>query len=135
MSVSSPDTRMSLRVDADGIVWLTWAPGVRIDDGLARVAMRAVDELNGPARRPLCVDISGTATVTREGRKRFTEDCSASRIALLGRSAVDRTVANFILLVSPLPVPTRFFTAEVDAAAWLRGGTVEPSDGAPERPR
>jgi hypothetical protein len=64
--------------------------------------------------------MSGAATPTPEARERFGRLCTVSRIALLGESAVDRVHASF----GPLglrrhPVPTRFFTCEAAALAWL----------------
>ena len=98
---------------------LTWAEGLRITGALAREAMDMVDELNGELERPLLVDMTGTATLTRDARMVFTQKCSASIIALVGRSAVDRVIANFALGVSAPPAPTRFFTSETAATAWL----------------
>jgi hypothetical protein len=66
--------------------------------------------------------------VTRPARAVFAEPSAASIIALLGGSAVDRVIANFILGVSTVPVPTRFFTVEAEALAWLRDGR---HDGGP----
>ena len=111
-----------MRADSDGIVRLNWAEGLRITGPLAREAVTMVDELNGALRRPLLVDMTGTATLTREARVVFTEKCSASMIALLGRSAVDAVIANFALGVSTPPVPTRFFTSDPAAVAWLCSG-------------
>jgi hypothetical protein len=119
------DRTISVRVDLAGIVHLTWAAGLRITGALAREAMVMVDELNGGRERPLLVDMTGTATLTRDARMVFTEKCSASPIALLGRSAVDRVVANFALGVSAPPVPTRFFTSEPAAVAWLCHGDAQ----------
>ena len=65
------------------------------------------------------VDMSGTATLSRDARKVFTRRCSASRIALLGRSSVDRVIANFALGVNTTPVPTKFFTSTDAATTWL----------------
>jgi hypothetical protein len=70
--------------------------------------------------RPMLVDMTGTGALTRAARVVFAEESFASKIALLGKSAVDRVIANFALGVSPVPVPTRFFTAEPAALAWLR---------------
>lgn len=111
---------MTLRIDAAGFIRLSWVPGLQISAALARAAMAGVDELNGELGLPLLVDMTGTAQLTRDGRLVFTEKCSASAIALLGRSAVDRVMANFALGVSSTPVPTRFFTSESAATAWLR---------------
>jgi hypothetical protein len=113
------DTRMSVRVDARDVVRLEWAPGVRIDEDLARTAMQAVDDVNDGRERPLYVGMAGTAVLTRQARRYFMRPCSASRIALVGRSPVDRVIANFSLGTMSLPAPMRFFTSEAAALAWL----------------
>ncbi len=116
---------LSVCVDPIGVVRLSWSPGLRITDYLAAEAMAAVDELNGDTERPLLVDMTGTAVLTREARQTFARKCTASRIALLGNSPVDRVIANFALGVSYVPVPTRFFTSEPAALVWLRDGPSE----------
>ena len=120
--VADPDDHgdvVLVRLDDTGLVRLTWRSGLRIDGGLAQSAMALVDELNGSLERPLLVDMTGTAQLTREARMTFGRRCSASRIALLGRSEVDRVIANFALGVTRTPVPTRFFTSEGRALGWL----------------
>ncbi|MCD2187994.1 DUF7793 family protein [Actinomycetospora soli] len=107
----------SLHVDALGVVRLEWVGGLRITGDIAEQAMAAVDELNGPARRPMIV--MGSAPTTRAAREVFGRECSVTRIAMVGRSAVDRTIANFSLFVDPPAVPTRFFTDEAAALDWL----------------
>ncbi|WP_181783385.1 DUF7793 family protein [Pseudonocardia pini] len=114
------DEGMTLAVERDGLVRLTWTPGVRITGDLAGVAMGRVDVHNGDDRRPLLVVMRGTGELTREARMVFARRCTASRIALLGTSAVDRVLANFALGVRSQPVPTRFFTDEAAALDWLR---------------
>jgi hypothetical protein len=114
---------MAVHVDPLGIVRLRWERGLRITGELARAAMALVDATNAGRERPLLVDMTGTAALTREARMTFGRRCSASRIALLGRSPVDRVIANFALGVSAVPVPTKFFTSEALATAWLTDGT------------
>lgn len=121
-SSAERERAISVRVDSDGIVRLQWAEGLRITGPLAREAMTMVDELNGDVQRPLVVDMTGTATLAREARMAFTEKCSASRIALVGSSAVDRVIANFALGVSAPQAPTRYFTSESAAVMWLCDG-------------
>ena len=118
--MAEPDQVMDVAVDDHGIVRLTWVNGLRITEELACHAMALVDRVNGDQERPLLVDMTGTAALTRPARVAFTRRCSASRIALLGKSPVDRVIANFALGVSSVPVPTRFFTSEPSAVAWLR---------------
>ena len=116
-----PDTAFRVTVGMNGVVRVSWTAGVRITGLLAAAAMKAVDEVNGDRRAPLLVDMSGTDTPTREARIQFGRPSTASRIALLGASAVDRVRASIALLPpeSGYPVATRFFTCEDTAVAWL----------------
>lgn len=114
--------QMTMVLDADGIARLWWEPGVTITGDLAREAVAALARVCDGERKPMLVDMQGTGTLTRDARVVFAQPSSASRIALLGKSAVDRVIANFALGVSPVPVPTRFFTSRADALAWLREG-------------
>ena len=123
--VGVPEPVMNVAVDDLGIVRLTWARGLKITEQLANDALALVDRVNAGTERPLLVDMTGTATLTRPARVTFTRRCSASMIALLGRSPVDRVIANFALGVSPVPVPTRFFTSEAGAVAWLCHGDAQ----------
>jgi hypothetical protein len=74
---------------------LQWPAGGRITGASARAAFDAVNRLCGSARRPMLVDMATTTSVAREARAVFGEPSAASRIALLGRSPVDRVIANF----------------------------------------
>jgi hypothetical protein len=114
----------AVSVDLRGFVRLSWDRHLRITGDMARAAMALVDATNAGCERPLLVDMTGTAALTRDARMIFSRRCSASRIALLGRSPVDRVIANFALGVSAVPVPTRFFTSEALAVAWLTDGPV-----------
>jgi hypothetical protein len=67
----------------------------------------------------MLVDMAAVASVSREARSIWSIPCSASRIAMLGRSPVDRVLANFFLGVHIPPCPTRFFTSRNDAMEWL----------------
>ncbi len=99
---------------------LEWAPGCRITEEAAQQAMDQVNTVCGRRRRPMLVDMIEVESVTRPARAVFTRPCQANIIALLGRSPVDRVIANFVLGVSNLPTPTRYFNAEAQALAWLR---------------
>ncbi len=123
-SDAAGDSGFRIRADSDGVVRLGWVPGVVIDGALAAAAMTAVDDINGDRGRPLLVDMSGSAALTRDGRAAFTRPCSVSRIAILGTSAVDRVIASFGLRLSNPPMPARFFTSEPAALNWLRDGNV-----------
>jgi hypothetical protein len=112
----------SLTIDDEGLLLLVWPRGVRITGPSARRAFDEVNRICGGTRRPMLVDMATTKSVAREARAVFGEPCAASRIALLGRSPVDRVIANFTLGVSTVPCPTKFFTSRDQAMAFLREG-------------
>ena len=129
--MSTPSERSeyeSLIIDDDGLLVLTWPPGVKITGPSARRAFEDVNRLCAGTRRPMLVDMATTNSVNREARTVFGEPCAASRIALLGRSPVDRVIANFSLGVSRVPCPTKFFTDRAQAMAFLREGIDERSN-------
>ena len=117
--------QMTVDLDPTGFVRLWWAPGVMITGDLAREAVAALDRVCAGQRRPMLVDMTATGQLTRAARVVFAQESAASAIALLGKSAVDRVIANFALGVSPVPVPTRFFTSESVALTWLRDVSCE----------
>lgn len=112
-------TKGDLSLDDGGILQLRWPRGASISEADAENAMRRVNDLCGESRRPMLVDMATTERVSRGARAVFGRPCQASRIALLGSSPVDKVMANFVLGVSKLPCPTRFFTSRQDAMAWL----------------
>ena len=120
---------MSVWEDPKGFLRLAWVPGVQVTGEFAAEAVRVVDEINGARFRPLLVDMTDTAVLTRAARVIFGRPCSVSRLALLGRSPVDRVIANFALGVTSHPMPTRFFTDEPTALAWLVPNTHEGASG------
>lgn len=115
----------SLTIDDEGLVMLVWPGGVKITGPSARRAFDEVNRMCGAVRRPMLVDMATTKSVAREARAVFGQPCAASRIALLGRSPVDRVIANFTLGVSEVPCPTKFFTDRAQAMAFLREGMDE----------
>ena len=82
--------------------------------------MTEVNRHNEAQPRPLLVDMTGIAALSRDAHRHFSQRSRISRIAIVGKSAVDRVIANFGLRVSPPPVPSRFFNSKAAALAWLR---------------
>ena len=110
---------LTFRRDERGIVWITWPAGITITGPAAREAMDRLGEFNDEVKQPAIVEMGGVAGLTRDGRKVFTGDCAASRMALLGDKPVERVIANFALAASRHAVPIRFFTSEEAAVDWL----------------
>ncbi len=118
---ATPDQTFRVSVTPYGVVRLRWTPGLVITAALVGEAMAAIDALNGVRERPLLVEMAGADSPTIEAREYFGRRCTASRIALLGASPVDRVRASFAPggRTGGFPVPTRFFTSEPAALAWL----------------
>ena len=112
----------------DGIVMLRWPDDAVIDGVAARRAFDEVNRVSADRRRPMLVDMAKTKSVAREARTVFGQPSAASRIALLGRSPVDRVIANFTLGVFKVPCPTKFFTNRDQAMAFLREGRDERTE-------
>lgn len=117
--------KATLELLPNGILHLEWQKDCTIIAEDAEAAMEAVNILSDGAAHPMLVDMETTRTVTRGARMVFAIPCSASRIALLGSSPVDRMIANFFLGVNSPPCPTRFFTSRQVAMAWLQSGVSE----------
>lgn len=114
--------KASVELGDDGFVHLRWLPKVDILVEDARAAMAAVNDVCQDVPHPMLVDMATVSSVSREARAIWSIPCSASRIALLGRSPVDRVLANFFLGVHIPPCPTRFFTSRSEAMDWLGDG-------------
>jgi hypothetical protein len=111
--------KFQLDLEESGILRLTWPRGAKIKESDAQRAMDRVNELCGPERHPMIVDMATTDDVTRGARSVFAKPCQANRIALWGSSPVDRVIANFFLGIMKPPCPTKFFTSETEALEWL----------------
>ena len=112
---------LTLCVEEAGYTRCTWLPGTQVTGPMARQAMKLLDELNEGCKRPLLVDMRDMSSITRSARQAFADETTASRLALLGRSPVDKVIANFTVSVIRVPVPVRYFTSEPAALAWLTG--------------
>lgn len=117
--VTAAGSKASVKLGTDGLLRLHWLPGVDIQEQDALWAMDQVNELCQKEHHPMLVDMAEVASVSRDARRVWSIPCSASRIALLGRSSVDRVLANFFLGVHVPPCPTRFFTSRSEAIDWL----------------
>ncbi len=121
-SVAAEGAKASLEMSNEGFLHLRWLPGVHIQVEDARAAMEKVNETCRQEQHAMLVDMAAVGSVSREARAVWSIPCSASRIALLGKSPVDRVLANFFLGVHVPPCPTRFFTSRSEAMEWLNAG-------------
>jgi len=105
----------------DGIIQTVISlPNAResLEDAKANIA--AATTLSPGKRRPKLVDMRAVQGIDREARAYYSGGF-ATAVALLVGSPVTRVMANFFIGLNKPPVPTRLFTSEDEAVAWLKG--------------
>jgi hypothetical protein len=109
----------------DGIVIARIRAGVRqsLDD--ARANLQGCIDACAGQRGPLLIDVSVGLPLDAEVRHFYTGEALARAFSALGllveASPLGRMMGNVYLRVARLGVPTRLFSDEAGAVAWLRG--------------
>lgn len=118
------DTRAQvLWLDDEGIIHVDVKPGTSLLLADAEEAIRALAQLCGGTRRPVLVDMSKTHGIDRAARNYFAGAETAkheSAAALIVKSPLTRALGNFFLGLNKPLMPTRLFSDENEALAWLR---------------
>jgi hypothetical protein len=112
----------SFTLDERGFVRARLDAGAVMELDDAREAIVATWQVAGERRRPVLVDISAVAGESRAARAYFVSDEAVARysaVAILVASPVSRVIGTFFLRLSAHKVPTRLFTSEAVASAWL----------------
>jgi hypothetical protein len=117
--------------DALGILRADIARGAVITVAGARECLQAVRSLSADGKRyPHLVDITKAHSIERDARVILggpEAQGMITALALLSKTPIGNIMANFFLRlnVSNSSVPTRLFTSEREAIAWLKGFTQE----------
>ena len=107
----------------DSIMRIISLPGTgqTLDDAQELVA--TVKHLSGGISRPLLVDMREMTSQSRDARHYYADSEAAGTIraaALVISSPLSRVIANFAMGFNHMHVPTKLFTSEDDALAWLK---------------
>lgn len=73
-------------------------------------------------RRPFMIDMNKVKSMSREAREYYAgpePEKIMTAMAILTTSAVGKVVANFFLMLTKPPIPTRMFTNFDEARTWL----------------
>lgn len=79
-------------------------------------------QLAAGIRRPFMIDMNKVKSMSREAREYYAgpePEKIMTAMAILTTSAVGKVVANFFLMLTKPPIPTRMFTNFDEARAWL----------------
>lgn len=113
-----------LWIDDDGLCRIKVNPGASLELGDAQEAVALMTSLANGARYPTFVDVGQMRSISRDCRRYYAGPETAaveSACALLVRSPLGRAMGNFFMGVNKTLYPTRLFTSEEEALAWLRG--------------
>lgn len=99
---------------------LRWAAGVTMQAEDIRSTIAAVTAASPRGRRPLLVHIGLVERITPEAKQLLIEDTCSTRTAVVGVDEVGRVLTAFNYRSA---TPSRYFTEEADAIAWLREDT------------
>lgn len=89
----------------------------------AKIVVRSMGIVGGGIRRPVLVDFRGIRSMDREARAYFSGSATeavASATAILVESALEKAIGQFFMGANKPLVPTRLYTLESHAMAWLR---------------
>jgi hypothetical protein len=110
--------------DDDGLCRIRVNPGADLALSDAQEAVALMTSLANGARYPTFVDVGQMRSISRDCRRYYAGPETAaveSAVALLVRSPLARAMGNFFMGVNRTLYPTRLFTSEDEALAWLRG--------------
>jgi hypothetical protein len=108
---------------ADGIVYHRNKPGIRHTIADVDAHFAGFIEVAGSERRPLLVDARGEFLAEPGVRERYGKPLAERgplAMAMLIDSGYSRMFGNMALAFSTQRLPTRMFTEEEAALAWLR---------------
>lgn len=106
-----------------GIVRITLRPGSQIskeDGAMVRAQFLAQ---SGGAGTAVLLQITGVNAVSREAARFLSEAATVTAFAILGNTPVDRVIAHGRRGLPVPKCPTRYFSDERQALAWLQGLT------------
>jgi len=107
----------------DGVIAVLWDPGVVVEVADIETVLEAELSLLGTDDAIVMVDSREVRSMTRAAQRLTAQHPIAERtlaLAILIAGPVSRMLGNFFLNVSRPSYPTRLFTDEELARAWLR---------------
>lgn len=106
----------------DGICYTVVRANAIVDIQDALENSSSIKEISGDTIYPILVNLKEINSISKEARDHFSMQKripGVSAIAMLIKSPVSRIIGNFFLGINKSAVPTKLFTVESDAVAWL----------------
>ena len=113
----------TVALNGEGIITVRVRAGAAQTIADAEANLAAALQLRNGQRRPILVDISRAVPLDAEVRRYYSGPVlqGFSALALLiHASPLGRMIGNVYLRIANTAIPTRLFTSEDSAVAWLR---------------
>jgi hypothetical protein len=120
-SITTRTAKLWLR--EDGLIQVVALRGVKSQLADAQENVAAIATLAADKRWPVLVDMRASLGIDHETRAYYSSVegvKSDTALALLVGSPVTRVMANFFISINRPQVPTKLFTSEAEAVAWLK---------------
>lgn len=111
-------------LDENGILWLRTKPQAFIDLPEMDENWNAIRSLADGRPRPLLFNGGLVQGASREARQNSASKAIAETVqalAMVTASPIASMLSNLWLKINKPPFPTRLFTSETEALAWLKG--------------
>lgn len=110
-----------LTIQESGFVRLVLPAGEPVTEEVASFAASEVARLARGERARVLLELAGVESISREARNVFGSVPNLAAVAVLGAGPVDKVIATFLIGggIRP-PFPTRYFSSEQKAQAWLK---------------
>lgn len=112
-----------IRLGADRIIYATSLPGSVQTLADAQENMRVTNQLVMGRPYVMFVDIREIRSQDRDAREHYTQTSTSPTlraVALLIGSPMSKVIGNFMIGFSKPEIPTRLFSSEAEAIAWLK---------------
>ncbi|MFH1795906.1 MAG: hypothetical protein ABIK36_06570 [Pseudomonadota bacterium] len=114
----------SVWVGDDGIARIIHLPGAEVTLADAQETMAAYQKLNNGRRLPLFIDTKKMKSLSRDARQFYASEeaaACASAAGIIVGTPVSRVLGTFYLGLSNPKLPSRLFSDDDEALAWLKG--------------
>ncbi|MDP1800512.1 MAG: STAS/SEC14 domain-containing protein [Bacteroidota bacterium] len=110
-------------IDEDGILYSISKKGVEppsLEE--TKKLLEQFKEMIGGKKICMLIDVTHTTESTRETRDYVAEEFPkyVKAIAMVSDSALGKMLANLFFTLKTQPYPTKMFSNEIDAKAWLK---------------